>query len=73
MLRFPVCVLFLQAFDTATHALLVRDMVRWDEESSGSKLWLYRKLLIVFIVWAMHAIANVVSDLSAAAYVYRHV
>ena len=50
-----------QAFDTATHALLVRDMVRWDEDSAATKLWLYRKLLIVFVVWAMHAVANVVS------------
>eukprot|EP00752_Nemacystus_decipiens_P001332 g1322.t1 len=56
----------LQAFDTATHALLVRDMVRWDEESADTKLWLYRKLLIVFFVWAIHAIANVVTRVSTA-------
>jgi len=41
--------------------MLVRDMIRWDEESAETKLWLYRKLLIVFAVWAMHAIANLVS------------
>lgn len=58
-----------QAFDTATHALLVRDMVRWDEESAETKLWLYRKLLVVTFVWAMHAIANVVSGLVTAGYV----
>lgn len=37
-------------------------MVRWDEEdSTETKLWLYRKLIIVSIVWALHAVANLVS------------
>lgn len=49
-----------QAFDTATHAFLVLDMIRWDEQSADTKLSLYRKLVIVFAVWAMHAIANLV-------------
>ena len=40
-------------------------MVRWDEEWAETKLWLYRKLLIVFFVWALHAIANVVSGFVA--------
>lgn len=52
----------LQGFDTATHALIVRDMVRWDEESAGRTLGLHRKLVIVSVVWAMHAIANLVSE-----------
>lgn len=50
-----------QAFDTATHALLVRDMVRWDEETAGTELGLRRTLIVVAIVWAVHAIANLVS------------
>ncbi|CAN0252340.1 unnamed protein product [Pylaiella littoralis] len=56
----------LQAFDTATHALIVRDMIRWDEESAETKLWLYRKLIFVSIVWALHAIANLITKTSTA-------
>lgn len=51
---------FPQAFDTATHALIIRDMLRWDEESAGGQLRLRRTLLIVAVVWAMHAMANLV-------------
>lgn len=53
--------LSVQAFDTATHALIVRDMVRWDEESAERKLGLHNKFLVVSVVWAIHAIANLVS------------
>ncbi|CAM9871186.1 unnamed protein product [Ectocarpus fasciculatus] len=56
----------LQAFDTATHALIVRDMVRWDEDSAGRTLGLHRKLIIVSVLWAMHAIANLVTRVSTA-------
>lgn len=48
-------------------------MVRWDEESTGRKLWLYRKLLIVFVVWAMHAIANLVRDFVPAGNIHSNV
>ncbi|CAM9825893.1 unnamed protein product [Laminaria digitata] len=58
--------LTLQAFDTATHALLVRDMVRWDEEAAGTELGLRRTLIIVAVVWAMHAIANLATKRSTA-------
>eukprot|EP00904_Undaria_pinnatifida_P009355 jgi/Undpi1/554/HiC_scaffold_10.g04018.m1 len=56
----------LQGFDTATHALLVRDMVRWDEEAAGTELGLRRTLRIVVVVWAVHAIANLVTKMSTA-------
>ena len=36
-------------------------MVRWDEEAAGTELGLRRTLIVVAIVWAMHAIANLVS------------
>ncbi|CAM9535527.1 unnamed protein product, partial [Hapterophycus canaliculatus] len=48
----------LQAFDTVTHALIVRDMVRWDEESAERKLDLYETFVVVSLVWVIHAIAN---------------
>ncbi|CAM9355689.1 unnamed protein product [Ectocarpus sp. 6 AP-2014] len=56
----------LQGFDTATHALIVRDMVRWDEESAERTHGLHRKLIVVSVVWAMHAIANLVTRVSTA-------
>ncbi len=41
-------------------------MIRWDEESAETKLRLYRKLVIVFAVWAVHAIANLVSRVTSS-------
>lgn len=46
--------------------MIVRDMLRWDEESAGTQLGLHRKLLVVAIVWAVHAIANQVMDVTLA-------
>lgn len=51
-----------QGFDTVTHALIVRDMLRWDENSPGSQSGLHRTLVIVSVVWAMHAMANLVRE-----------
>lgn len=48
-------------------------MVRWDEDSAEAKLWLYRKFFIVFFVWAMHAIANVVSYFVTSRYAESNV
>ena len=51
-----------QGFDTVTHALVVRDMLRWDEEESSEPgLGLCRTLIFVVVVWAIHAVGNIVS------------
>lgn len=55
---FP-CDIF-QAFDTTTHALIVRDMLSWDERFSGRELGLRSILLVVGAVWAVHAVASLV-------------
>lgn len=50
-----------QGFDTVTHALIIRDMLRWDEEEASElRIGLGRTLIVVAAIWAVHAMANIV-------------
>lgn len=54
-----------QGFDTVTHALILRDMIRWDEEMVSGSLGLRRALVLLFPIWAIHAIGNLVRDMES--------
>ncbi|KAG5175105.1 hypothetical protein JKP88DRAFT_203862 [Tribonema minus] len=59
------------AFDSLTHVLIVRDLVSGRMTRSVASAELERLVVITSLVWALHALANVVTGLSTATLMVR--